>query len=114
MRASFAAAVLALALSGGGAAAQVEKGRASVYHDKYEGRPTASGAPFRQHALTAAHRTLPFGTRVTARNLATGREVRVVINDRGPFVDGRVIDLSRAAARALGVTGTAPVAIRVD
>jgi rare lipoprotein A len=63
-------------------------------------------------AMTAAHRTLPFGTRVTVVNTHTGRSVVVRINDRGPFVGGRVIDLSPAAARAIGVSGLASVALK--
>ena len=63
-------------------------------------------------AMTAAHRTLPFGTRVTVVNTHTGRSVVVRINDRGPFVGGRVIDLSPAAARAIGVRGLASVALK--
>lgn len=91
-----------------------EGGVASVYHDKYDGRRTASGKRFRQDRLTAAHRTLPFGSRVTAVNLATGRSVEVEITDRGPFIDGRVIDLSRRAAEAIGMRGLAPVVIMTD
>ncbi len=78
-------------------------GTASYYSDFFEGRQTASGARFRQERLTAAHRTLPFGTVVEVRSRATGKSVRVTINDRGPFSGGFVIDLTRAAARAIGV-----------
>ena len=79
------------------------EGTASYYSDFFEGRKTASGAIFSQSRLTAAHRTLPFGTRVEVRSRATGKSVRLTINDRGPFSGGFVIDLSRAAARAIGV-----------
>jgi rare lipoprotein A len=79
----------------------VETGVASWYGKAYAGKPTASGEPFRLGKRTAAHRTLPFGTVVRVRRLDTGRTVRVVINDRGPFVDGRIIDLSRKAARRI-------------
>lgn len=91
-----------------------QTGKASYYADKFQGRRTASGEIFRQGKLTAAHRTLPFGTRVKVTNMANGRSVKVHINDRGPFVDGRIIDLSRKAARRLGMisTGVAPVEIR--
>jgi rare lipoprotein A len=84
-------------------------GIASVYSD----RQTASGETMDPGALTAAHRTLPFGTEVTVINHDNGRSVVVRINDRGPFVRGRVIDLSPAAARALGVDGLAPVSLVV-
>ena len=80
--------------------------------DGYHGRRTASGAIFNTHALTAAHRTRAFGSHVTVVNLATGRSVAVRINDRGPFVRGRCIDLSNAAARAIGMVGTARVEVR--
>jgi rare lipoprotein A len=80
----------------------------------YSGRLTASGEHMNAGALTAAHRTLPFGTMVTVVNNSTGRRSVVVrINDRGPFVRGRVIDLSPAAAHAIGVSGTAPVTLSV-
>jgi peptidoglycan lytic transglycosylase len=84
-------------------------GIASVYND----RQTASGEAMDPGALTAAHRTLPFGTEVTVINHDNGRSIVVRINDRGPFVRGRVIDLSPAAARALGVDGLAPVSLVV-
>ena len=89
----------------------VERGIASWYRD----RRTASGEPYRRSAYTAAHRTLPFGSRVRVRNLNNGREVVVRITDRGPFVSGRIIDLSEAAAREIGLlrSGTAPVEIEI-
>lgn len=94
--------------------APYEVGRASMYSDKLAGRPTASREPYDPHALTAAHRTLPFGTivEVTRRD---GRRVLVRINDRGPFVKGRVIDVSRRAAVELGMVreGVVDVALRV-
>ena len=90
-------------------------GTASWYGDAFAGRPTASGVPFDPGALTAAHRTLPFGTIVKVTRLDTGKSVTVVINDRGPYSGGRVLDLSEAAAQALGMIddGTAPVKITV-
>lgn len=90
-----------------------EEGIASYYGDRYHGRQTASGERFDQRGLTAAHRTLPFGTRVRVIHLDNGRETVVRINDRGPFVRGRVIDLSRRAAEELDMLrdGTAPVRI---
>ncbi len=86
-------------------------GSASYYAAKFEGRPTASGERYRAGALTAAHRSLPFGSKVRVTNPATGRSVTVRINDRGPFTPGRVIDVSRAAAEELGLIarGHAPV-----
>ncbi|MFN4112659.1 MAG: septal ring lytic transglycosylase RlpA family protein [Sphingomonadaceae bacterium] len=78
-------------------------GVASFYGGELHGRRTASGERFDMHALTAAHRTLPFGTRVMVTNPANGRSVTVRINDRGPFHGGRVIDVSRAAANELGL-----------
>lgn len=82
-------------------------GVASIYSD----HQTASGETMNPSAMTAAHRTLPFGTRVTVINHRNGRSAVVRINDRGPFVRGRVIDLSPAAARSLGVDGLAPVSL---
>ncbi|MDO9606414.1 septal ring lytic transglycosylase RlpA family protein [Hydrogenophaga sp.] len=79
------------------------KGRASWYGKRFHGRHTASGERFDMHALTAAHKTLPFGTRVRVRSVHSGKEVVVRINDRGPFAHRRIIDLSHAAATALGV-----------
>lgn len=74
-----------------------ERGKASYYADKYQNRKTASGEYLDNSAMTAAHKTLPFGTRVRVTNLNNGKTVEVVINDRGPFVRGRVVDLTRAA-----------------
>jgi rare lipoprotein A (peptidoglycan hydrolase) len=78
-------------------------GMASWYGPRFHGRPTASGEIYNQNDLTAAHRTLPFGTRVRVVNTATGESVVVRINDRGPFAHGRVIDLSAAAAGEVGI-----------
>ncbi|GHE20851.1 septal ring lytic transglycosylase RlpA family protein [Halomonas urumqiensis] len=88
-----------------------QQGIASYYGDQFQGRPTASGEPFDQQALTAAHPSLPFGTKVLVTRPDTGTEVEVLINDRGPFVKGRIIDLSKRAARKLGILnrGVAPV-----
>jgi rare lipoprotein A len=79
------------------------RGTASYYAAKFHGRRTASGETFNNREMTAAHRTLPFGTRVRVTNPATGRSVIVRINDRGPFSKGRMIDVSRAAAEELGL-----------
>lgn len=94
-------------------AVATQQGIASFYGDKFQGRLTASGEPFDQNALTAAHPELPFGTEVVVTRPDTGAEVTVVINDRGPFVKGRIIDLSKRAARELGMInrGVAPVMI---
>lgn len=87
----------------------LQSGMASWYGPGFQGRKTASGERFNTHDLTAAHRSLPFGTRVKVTNQKTGRAVVVRINDRGPFHGGRVIDLSRASAAAIGMGGTARV-----
>ncbi|NEO68868.1 MAG: septal ring lytic transglycosylase RlpA family protein, partial [Moorea sp. SIO3H5] len=79
------------------------RGIASWYGSAFHGRRTASGERFNQYALTAAHRTLRFGTRVKVTNLRNGRSVIVRINDRGPYIRGRIIDLSRGAARIIGL-----------
>jgi rare lipoprotein A len=90
-------------------------GYASWYGGKFHGRRTASGEVFNTNELTAAHRTLPFNSIVRVTNAENGKSVIVRINDRGPFVDGRVIDLSRAAADVIGITavGVAPVELEV-
>ncbi|MEQ6917242.1 septal ring lytic transglycosylase RlpA family protein [Halomonas sp. SSM6] len=96
-----------------GKKASTQQGVASYYSDRFQGRTTASGEPFNQQALTAAHPTLPFGTRVLVSREDNGREVEVLINDRGPYVKGRIIDLSKRAAKELGMLkrGTVPVEI---
>lgn len=93
----------------------LERGVASFYHDRLQGRTTASGEPYDRDAMTAAHRSLPFGTGVVVRNLENGRSVRLTINDRGPFVEGRIIDVSRRAATELGFVeeGLAHVSVEV-
>jgi len=93
----------------GAATAAAESGIASVY--AYSGSKTASGERASPGGLTAAHRTLPFGTKVRVTNKRNGHSVVVRINDRGPFVRGRVIDVTPAAARALGFSGLAPVTL---
>jgi rare lipoprotein A (peptidoglycan hydrolase) len=79
-------------------------GTASWYGPGFQGQETASGETFDQHALTAAHRTLPLGTEAKVTNLETGQSVTVTINDRGPYVQGRQLDLSQAAAKQIGLT----------
>jgi rare lipoprotein A len=94
---------------------ETEYGYASWYGHPYHGRATSSGETYDMYAMTAAHRTLPFGTEVEVTSMETGRRTRVRINDRGPFVDGRIIDLSLTAAKSIGVwgPGTALVQLRV-
>jgi len=82
---------------------KTQVGMASYYADQFHGRPTASGQIFDMNALTAAHRTLPLGTTVRVTSLDTGKSVEVLVNDRGPFVKGRVIDLSKGAAEKIGL-----------
>ena len=91
----------------------LEEGEASWYGRRFHGRRTASGERFDMAALTAAHPWLPFGTRVRIRHVETGAEVEVRINDRGPFRGARIIDLSRAAARALGLAEAGAGRVRI-
>jgi rare lipoprotein A len=94
---------------------RVEVGLASWYGAFHHGQPTASGELFDMGRLTAAHRTLPLGTRLWVTNLENGRMVRVRVNDRGPYVAGRILDLSRAAAAALDMVerGVGPVRLEI-
>jgi rare lipoprotein A len=94
---------------------QVQTGKASYYADKFEGQPTASGEKYKHNKLTAAHKTLPFGTKVRVTNLSNNTTVEVTINDRGPYVEDRVIDLSKSAAEKLGfiTQGLAEVKLEV-
>jgi len=93
---------------------EAQVGVASYYAGSWHGRRTASGERFDMHELTAAHRTLPFGTRVRVTNLNNGREVIVRINDRGPVVPGRIIDLSYGAARMLNFKARGLTRVRLD
>ena len=93
---------------------QVETGLASWYGRRFHGKLTASGEIFNQEKFTAAHRTFPWGSRVKVTNLANGKSVEVRINDRGPFGQGRIIDVSRAAARVLGMVGSGITTVRVE
>jgi rare lipoprotein A len=86
----------------------------SWYGDPFHGRPTASGERFNQNDFTAAHKTLPFGTRLRVTNPQNGQSVVVRINDRGPFVRGRDLDVSKAAAEALGIITQGVAELRVD
>lgn len=96
-----------------GHAAQRRVGKASVYHDHFQGRKTATGETFSQHKLTAASRDLPLGSKATVTNQENGKSVDVEVNDRGPYVNGRVIDLSKTAAKQIGVDkqGVVPVIV---
>jgi rare lipoprotein A len=94
-------------------AAFSQTGRASWYGEPHHGRRTANGERFDMNALTAAHPTLPFGTRLRVVNLDNDREVEVRVNDRGPSIPGRIIDLSYAAARALDAVAAGVVSVRL-
>lgn len=93
---------------------QVQTGKASFYADKFEGSPTASGEKYKHNKLTAAHKTLPFGTRVKVTNLSNNQSVEVVVNDRGPYVENRVIDLSKSAAEKLGFVNQGIAEVKVE
>lgn len=94
--------------------AQVQTGKASFYADKFEGSPTASGEKYKHNKLTAAHKTLPFGTRVKVTNVSNNQTVEVTINDRGPYVENRVIDLSKSAAEKLGFVNQGIADVKVE
>ena len=91
-----------------------QTGTASWYGPGFHGKATASGAIYDQNELTAAHQTLPLGTRVMVTNLETGSSAEVTINDRGPFAKGRIIDLSYGAGKALGMIGPGTIPVRVE
>lgn len=95
-------------------AQQVYRGGASWYGPGFHGRLTANGETFNSNHLTAAHRTLPFGTRLRVTNLNNGRTVVVRINDRGPFIKGRIIDLSAAAARQIRMIESGVASVKVE
>ncbi|MFL5155293.1 MAG: septal ring lytic transglycosylase RlpA family protein [Microvirga sp.] len=115
-RALIAAALIGFAAMGGEALGAdfcrgVERGKASWYGAAHHGRRTANGETFDRKALTAAHRSLPFGTRLRVTNERTGRSVVVRVNDRGPFGGGRVIDISQSAALVIGLSGVGKVVL---
>ena len=89
-------------------------GDASWYGPEQDGKKTASGETFDQDKLTAAHRTLPLGSKAVVTNLETGKSVKVTINDRGPYVKGRKIDLSRAAAKRIGMTKKGVTKVKIE
>ena len=111
----YLAAALALASCAGSKNAFVQTGQGSYYADKFAGRPTASGVPYRPGQMTAAHNTLPFGTLIKVTNVRNGRSVAVTVNDRGPHVKGRIVDVSKKAARQLDLieAGVVPVQVQV-
>ncbi|MEI7708901.1 MAG: septal ring lytic transglycosylase RlpA family protein [Chlorobium sp.] len=92
----------------------VGEGKASYYSDQFHGRKTANGETFNMNKLTAAHPSLPFGTWVRVTNLSNGKDVVVRINDRGPFVKGRIIDLSVHAATELGIIQSGTVKVKLE
>ena len=94
--------------------AQVQTGKASFYADKFEGSMTSSGEKYRHNKFTGAHKSLPFGTKVRITNLGNNETVEVVINDRGPYVDDRIIDLSRAAAEKLGFVNQGLAEVKLE
>jgi rare lipoprotein A len=109
-----AVAVLAIVLPLGTVQARVQEGVVSWYGARFHDRPTASGELFDAAAMTMAHPTLPFGTRVKVTNLRNGRSVVVRVNDRGPFVGSRIADLSQAAASALGMMRRGLARVRIE
>ena len=110
----FVLALTACRTTRGGDGRSYGEGLASYYGAGLHGRPTANGERFDKEALTAAHKTLPFGTCVEVTSLTNGRSVRVRINDRGPYVGGRIIDLSEAAARRLGLIAAGVGRVRLS
>ncbi len=96
------------------AAGKTLRGKISLYGAAHAGKPTANGETFDPNALTMAHRTLPFGTRVRVTNLENQKSVELVVNDRGPFVPGRIADVSAAAARQLGMVSDGVVEAQLD
>jgi rare lipoprotein A len=106
--------VLALALPFGAVQASVQEGMVSWYGAQFHDRPTASGERFDLNAMTMAHPTLPFGTKVRVTNLRNGRSVVVRVNDRGPFVGHRIADLSQAAASFLGMMNRGVAKARIE
>ena len=91
-----------------------QSGKASYYHDRFHGRKTASGAAYNKNSLSAAHKTLPLGTQVRVTDARSGKSVVVRINDRGPYARGRVIDLSRAAAREIGLVNKGVANVKLE
>lgn len=100
--------------AGGGKALLTIEGVASYYADDFHGKRTSNGETFDMNALTAAHRTFPFGTKVRVTNLENSKAVLVRVNDRGPFKEGRIMDLSLGAAKAIDLIQTGTARVRID
>jgi rare lipoprotein A len=113
-RAALALAPLAMTFIPLPAAAFTQTGVASYYGPELHGRRTASGERFNRNAMTAAHRTVPFGTHLKVTNLSNGRSVIVRVNDRGPFIRGRIVDVSQGAARQIGMQGRGVARVRIQ
>jgi rare lipoprotein A len=114
LAAFLASGVIACVASAAPSPPPAQRGLASVYSDHLNGKKTASGESYDSSGLTAAHRTLPLGAEIRVTNLTNGRSVRVRVNDRGPHVEGRIVDLSSRAAAALGMrTGVARVRLEI-
>jgi rare lipoprotein A len=112
--AAFLASGVIACVAGAAPSPPAQKGLASVYSEQLNGKKTASGERYDSSGLTAAHRTLPLGAEIRVTNLDNGRSVRVRVNDRGPHVQGRIVDLSSRAAAALGIrTGVARVRLEI-
>jgi rare lipoprotein A len=118
MKINYTALVLILSfflpLSGLSFERYIQYGNASWYGRKFHGKKTASGERFNKQSFTGAHKQLPFGTIIRVTNLRNGRDVYVRINDRGPFVSGRIVDISRAAAEAIGFRKRGVAKVRVE
>jgi rare lipoprotein A len=99
---------------GSSAVSGTETGLASFYSESYNGKKTANGEIYNSSDLTAAHKKLPFGTKVKVTNLTNGKTVKVRINDRGPFVAGRIIDLTRAAAKKIDMVNAGVVKVKIS
>lgn len=91
-----------------------QTGKASYYADKFNGRKTASGATFKNSSKIAAHKTLPFGTKVKVTNLSNGKSTKVVVQDRGPHVAGRIIDLSKKSAKKIGLVSQGVGSVKIE
>jgi rare lipoprotein A len=106
---------IAISACGSSKSTFTQSGQGSYYADKFDGRRTASGDTYRPGQLTAAHNTLPFGTKLKVTNTRNGHSVKVVVNDRGPHAKGRIVDVSKRAARKLDLldAGVAPMQIKV-
>ncbi len=111
---AFAAGLLITPLAAPEAVALNQQGIASYYGAKFNGRKTASGERYSHNAMTAAHRSAPFGSQIRVTNISNGRSVVVRVNDRGPWVRGRIVDVSGVAARQLGMTGRGLTRVRVS